>query len=124
MTCGGKLVWMMTKCWVTVVAMRVSSYAKGYCWSCGLLALHICNLRALRHNLLSYPQNGDNTLITKSYSNHTKISCHVMLQEIRLPSQSVHNSSFWNIKVTPITKLIRRDDCLVLIVHHYSICHI
>jgi hypothetical protein len=40
--------------------MWVSSYAKGYYWSCGLLALHICNLRASRHNLLSYPQNGDN----------------------------------------------------------------
>jgi hypothetical protein len=59
-TYGGKLVWMMTKCWVTVVAMRVSSYAKGYCCSCGLSTLHISNLRASRHNLLSYPQNGDN----------------------------------------------------------------
>jgi hypothetical protein len=59
-TCGGKLVWMMTKCWVTVVVARVSSYAKGYCWSCGLSTLHIFNPRASRHNLLSYPKNGDN----------------------------------------------------------------
>jgi hypothetical protein len=33
--------------------------AKGYCWSCSLSTLHICNLRASRHDLLSYPQNGD-----------------------------------------------------------------
>jgi hypothetical protein len=44
-----------------VVVRRVSIYAKGYCWSCSLSTLHICNLRASRHNLLSYPQNGDNT---------------------------------------------------------------
>jgi hypothetical protein len=35
---------------------------KVYCWSCSLSALHICNLRASRHHLLSYPQNGDNRL--------------------------------------------------------------
>jgi hypothetical protein len=33
---------------------------KPYCWSCSLSTLHICNLRASRHHLLSYPQNGDN----------------------------------------------------------------
>jgi hypothetical protein len=38
---------------------------KGYCWSCSLLTLHICNMRASRHNLLSYPQNGDNRALNK-----------------------------------------------------------
>jgi hypothetical protein len=33
---------------------------KAYCWSCSLSTLHICNLRASRHHLLSYPQNRDN----------------------------------------------------------------
>ena len=43
-----------------VVVRRVSNCTKGYCWSCSLSTLHICNLRASRHHFLSYPQNGDN----------------------------------------------------------------
>jgi hypothetical protein len=45
-----------------VVVSGFSICAKGYCWSCSLSTLHICNLRASRHNLLSYPQNG---IVTK-----------------------------------------------------------
>jgi hypothetical protein len=29
--------------------------ASGHCYSCGLSTLHICNRRASRHHLLSYP---------------------------------------------------------------------
>jgi hypothetical protein len=45
-----------------VVVSGFSICAKGtsQCWSCSLSTLHICNLRASRHNLLSYPQNRDN----------------------------------------------------------------
>jgi hypothetical protein len=43
-----------------VVVRGVSIYEKGYYWSCSLSILHICNLKASRHNLLSYPQNVDN----------------------------------------------------------------
>ena len=44
-----------------VVVRKVSNCAKGYYWLCSLSILHIYNLRASRHNLLSYPQNGDNS---------------------------------------------------------------
>jgi hypothetical protein len=43
-----------------VVVSGFSICAKGYCWSCSLSTLHICNMRDSIHDLLSYPQNGDN----------------------------------------------------------------
>jgi hypothetical protein len=71
------------------VVRRVSNCAKGYCCSCSLSALHICNLRASRHNLLSYPQNGDNKDFNASL---LVLVRHVIAQFVLIPREKVKES--------------------------------
>jgi hypothetical protein len=55
-------------------------------WYLHLLVLHVCNLGALKHHLLSYPQNGDksdNASIVRKM-NHTKEHKHHNIHSINI----------------------------------------